>query len=71
MNQQTLWKTMAVVTMFQSWLQKASADGRISLAELTELAEAIADILGLPVEWDIPMGHSDEMIGEAVKSKPE
>lgn len=52
----SFWRVLMFVGVFQSWLVKSVADGKISANEIIELAEAIAQFFGLKVEWDVPGG---------------
>ena len=52
----TVFKIFAIFGVVSMWAKKAFADGKISVAEGIELVVELAEVLGIPLEWDVPEG---------------
>jgi len=52
----TIFKIFAIFGVVSTWANKAFADGKISVQEGIELVAELADVLGIPLEWDVPEG---------------
>lgn len=51
-----LWilKVISIVSHVSKWSAKALEDNKVTLLEAAELAQGICEILGIPVEVEIP-----------------
>ena len=52
----SIFKIFAIFGVVSTWANKAFADGKISVQEGIELVAELADVLGIPLEWDVPEG---------------
>lgn len=52
----SIFKIFAIFGVVSMWAKKAFADGKISVQEGIELVAELADVLGIPLEWDVPEG---------------
>lgn len=57
---QYFFKGLELMALVQSWSEKALADGKVTLVEATELAERACEILGIPLEIEVPKGKKKE-----------
>ena len=54
------YKSLQLMGIIQSWSEKALADGKVTLTEATELATRCCEVLGIPLEIDVPKGKKKE-----------
>jgi len=54
------FKGLQLTAIIQSWSEKALEDGKVTLVEATELATRCCEVLGLPLELEIPKGKKKE-----------
>jgi len=47
-------KIISITAHVSKWSQKALEDNKVTLLEAAELAQGVCDILGIPVEVEIP-----------------
>lgn len=57
---QYFFKGLELMALVQSWSEQALADGKVTLKEASELAERACEILGIPLELDVPKGKKKE-----------
>ena len=48
------YKGLQLMGIIQDWSQKALADGKVTLVEAVELATRCCEVLGIPLDIDIP-----------------
>jgi len=53
-------KGFQLMAVTQSWSEQALEDGKVTLKEATELATRICEILGIPLEIEVPKGKKKE-----------
>lgn len=54
------YKGLQLMAITQSWSEKALEDGKVTLAEATELATRICEVLDIPLEIEVPKGKKKE-----------
>ncbi|GAI44898.1 unnamed protein product [marine sediment metagenome] len=54
------YKGLQLMGITQSWSEKALEDGKVTLKEATELATRFCEVLGIPLEIEIPKGKKKE-----------
>lgn len=52
----SIFKVFAIFGVVSAWANKAFEDGKISVQEGIELVVKLAEVLGIPLEWDVPEG---------------
>lgn len=52
----SIFMVFAIFGVVSTWAKKAFEDGKISVQEGIELVVELADVLGIPLEWDVPEG---------------
>ena len=58
----SIFLVFAIFGVVSKWAAKAFADGKISIQEGIELVVELAEVLGIPLDWDVP-----EVVLEATK----
>ena len=58
----SIFKVFAIFGIVSAWAKKAFADGKVSIREGIELVVELTELLGIPLEWDVP-----EAVLEATK----
>lgn len=53
MNIGGFFKALQIMGIISAWSTKALADGKVTLAEATELASEVCNVLGVPLEIDV------------------
>lgn len=48
------FKALRVMGIVTDWASKALVDGKVTLTEAVDLAERIAEVLGIPTDIKIP-----------------
>jgi hypothetical protein len=49
-----IFKALKVAAAIGAWANKALADGKVNIQEISDLAEAVCNALGVPIEFDLP-----------------
>ena len=57
---QYFFKGLELMGIVQSWSEQALEDGKVTLKEATELATRCCEVLGIPLEIDVPKGKKKE-----------
>ena len=57
-----MFKAIQIGMFILTWLTRASADGRITMAEILQLVEGAIAMSGLAVDIEVPAGVGDESI---------
>ena len=60
MNIGGFFKAFQIMNMVSDWSNKALADGKVTLNEVTELATSLAEVLDIPLELKVPKGKTKE-----------
>ena len=64
----SIFKIVQVFGIVASWLDKALADGKVTLNEAADLAISIAEILGVAIDIEVPT-DADVMASDAAKAE--
>ncbi|MBA7496085.1 hypothetical protein ES702_06683 [subsurface metagenome] len=54
------YKGLQLMSITQTWSEQALEDGKVTLKEATELATRICEVLGIPLEIEVPKGKKKE-----------
>lgn len=54
------FKGLQLMGVVQSWSEKALEDGKVTIAEATELATRLCEILGISLELEVPKPKKKE-----------
>lgn len=53
MNIGGFFKALQIMGIISNWSTQALSDGKVTLAEATELAKEVCGVLGVPLEIDV------------------
>jgi len=62
----SIFKIFQIFGIVSNWAATALADGKITLEEAVQLAMAIAEILGVQIEIDVPESVMSGASGKAI-----